>query len=257
MTQPEANAPRRTRRAVQAFSAVVLCGGRSRRFGAEKAFAELNGRTLIARQLAVLDSISAEVFISTNQPERFECLGRPMVTDRHTDLGPLGGIEASLRHARHDTLAVVACDMPFTSASLLQYLAGLVTDRFDIVAPVRERPQHGLTPEPLHAIYARSALPAIARAIDLNHLKPARLIEEVRSRLVPPEEWIPHAGRGIPWHANVNTVADLVRFERQAARDLAGDGSTPDLAPRRQLKHPRGLDELEDLGPRSRPEPDA
>lgn len=215
MTQPRAQEPQPRH---PPFSAVILCGGRSRRFGAEKALAELRGATLIARQLAVLDAISADVFLSTNQPERFEHLGRPMVADRHPEMGPLGGIESSLLRARYEVLAVVACDMPFASGELLRYLAGLSGDRFDIVVPVRERPPRGLHPEPLHAVYARSALPVISRAIDLDHLKPARLIHETRSRLVPPEEWRPHTATGIPWHANINTVADLALLEDQTAR---------------------------------------
>lgn len=225
MTQPHAHEdPSRQ----PPFSAVVLCGGRSRRFGAQKALAEWRGSTLIARQLALLETISTDVFISTNQPGRFEHLGRPMVADRRVGMGPLGGIESSLRHARHDYLAVIACDMPFASGELLRYLAGLACEEFDILVPVRERPPRGLRPEPLHAVYARSALPVISRAIDLDHLKPARLIDETRSRVVPPEEWRRHVSAGIPWHANINTVADLAHLEAViscAAPDEASERS--------------------------------
>lgn len=196
------------------LSVVILCGGQSRRFGAEKALARFRGAALIEQQLRALDAITDDLLISTNQPDRFAHLQRRMLPDRMPGLGPLGGIEAALCAARHDLLAVVACDMPFVSVVVLNFLAAQAGS-YDMVVPLRERPPYGLRPEPLHAIYARSALGLITGAIDQGHLKPALLVEEANSRLVPPEEWLPILGSAPPWYANVNTIADL--------ESLAGD----------------------------------
>ncbi len=212
-----------------ALSVVILCGGESKRFGSEKGLATFCGAGLVERLLTRLGEISDDVFLSTNHSERYDHLDCAMVADLHPGCGPLGGFEASLRHARHDLLAVVACDMPFVSPGLLQYLARRA-EGFDAVVAQRMRPpkqERGsggaqpsagqdpeLGPEPLHAIYARSARPLITEAIERGHLKPVRLLGEINCLLVPPQEWSQVEPLDTRCFANVNTAQDLAALER-------------------------------------------
>lgn len=206
------------------MSVVILCGGQSKRFGSEKGLATFHGEPLVERLLVRFGAISDDIFLSTNQPARYGYLNVAMVADLHPGCGPLSGLEAALQHARHDLLAAVACDMPFASPALFRYFAGLA-EGFDAVVAQRSRPvklssdagSRGtpmeLGPEPLHAIYTRSALRPITRAIELGHLKPVQLIGEMHSLLVPPEEWSrvePANGRCF---ANVNTAEQLAELE--------------------------------------------
>lgn len=92
----------------------ILAGGRSRRFGSDKALALLpDGRTLLDHAAAGLAPHVARVVIC----------GRPGgLADRpEPDLGPLGGLNAALHHALAHGFAGVlssACDMPIYPAVL-------------------------------------------------------------------------------------------------------------------------------------------
>ena len=120
--------------------------------------------------------------------------------------GPLGGLHAALTAARHDALLVVACDMPFVTAAFAEYLLSLAGEA-DAVVPRSERGYH-----PLCAVYTRACLePAAARLAD-RRLKMRELIDEVRIRVVPPEE-IRRFGDPDRLLANVNTPADFAGLE--------------------------------------------
>lgn len=98
----------------------VLAGGRSSRFGSDKALARMaDGRTLIDHAIAALAPHVATVVI---------CGRDGGLPDRPAPgMGPLGGLNAALHHARDGGYAGVlttGCDMPFYPAELPRALIG-------------------------------------------------------------------------------------------------------------------------------------
>jgi molybdopterin-guanine dinucleotide biosynthesis protein A len=152
-----------------AASAVVLAGGKGSRLGADKALLLLAGQPLIARTVQQLSTLSDDLIVVTNSPERYEPLGLAarLVTDERPDEGSLMGIYSGLKAARHACALVVACDMPFLNPPLLHYLLSIMPD-YDVVVPRLA----GML-EPLHAVYGRTCLPWMAR-----------LLQEGRRRIV-------------------------------------------------------------------------
>lgn len=107
----------------------VLAGGRSSRFGSDKALALLDGKPLIDHAIAAITPHVQEVVICGRERPGFACIvDRPAAGQ-----GPLGGINAVLHHARdHGFHAVltIGCDMPCfppaaASALLIQRAAVL------------------------------------------------------------------------------------------------------------------------------------
>jgi molybdopterin-guanine dinucleotide biosynthesis protein A len=101
-------------------AAFVLAGGQSTRMGADKAFVEFEGRTLLAHALSLVKSISSEVRIVGSR-EKFAGLGE-VVEDEFSQHGPLGGIHAALRASRSELNLMLAVDMPFVEIRFLEYL---------------------------------------------------------------------------------------------------------------------------------------
>jgi molybdopterin-guanine dinucleotide biosynthesis protein A len=163
--------------------------------GRDKALIEIDGEPLIARVSRRLAEVADPVFIAAGRkryPVEYE-----HIEDAAPDSGPLGGIVAALRASPHDLLAVVAVDMPFVSPSLFTHLVGRHSGS-DAVVPEDE---DGL--QPLHAVYAVSALPKLEAALAEGELSMRSVLGRLRTEMV---QW---DGRG--FGHNLNEPADLRR----------------------------------------------
>ena len=147
------------------LSVVIQAGGQSTRMGENKALKPFLGRPLIQRVIERLAPIADELLVTTNEPAALSFLNIPRFADLKPGRGALGGLYTALAVARHPHVAVVACDMPFASASLLVAAEGLLEqEAADVV--IAETPE-GF--EPLHALYRReTCLPAVESAIELS-----------------------------------------------------------------------------------------
>lgn len=97
----------------------VLAGGRSSRFGSDKALALLDGRTLLDHAVAAL-SLHVQMVMVCGRPGGLPDRPAP-------DMGPLGGLNAALHHAAaqgYDAVLTTGCDMPVYPAILPAALAG-------------------------------------------------------------------------------------------------------------------------------------
>jgi molybdopterin-guanine dinucleotide biosynthesis protein A len=113
------------------INGVVLAGGRSIRFGAEKAAAEVKGRPMIAWVLDVLTPACVEVAVNARPGSLAsvyaEQAGLIRLADDPTDPeGPLAGLRAGLAWANTqgaDALATAPCDTPFLPTDFVARLA--------------------------------------------------------------------------------------------------------------------------------------
>jgi molybdenum cofactor guanylyltransferase len=101
-------------------AAFVLAGGQSTRMGADKAFVQLEGRTLLAHALALAKSVTSDVRI-VGSAEKFAAFGE-VVEDEFPQHGPLAGIHAALRASSSELNLMLAVDMPFVEVTFLEYL---------------------------------------------------------------------------------------------------------------------------------------
>ncbi|GAC1334312.1 MAG: molybdenum cofactor guanylyltransferase [Candidatus Dormibacteria bacterium] len=170
--------------------------------GFDKALLEIDGRLLVEALAARLDEVCDEVLVATGDAGRLGWLEYREVPDAVPHAGPLAGLVAAFNATSHSLLAVVAVDMPAANPVLLRYLADRV-EGFDAAVP--EGP-HGL--EPLHAVYARSALPALERALHSRRRSMHAVLDEVQVRVCTTSELL-RAGFGTSFAANVNDPDDL------------------------------------------------
>ena len=167
------------------LSAGILAGGRSSRMGSNKALLPFRGRPLIRHQIDVLAPLTDDLMIGANEAPAYAGFGFRVVPDVLREPCVLTGIHALLAAARHPLLFVTACDLPFLNRDLILHLSGR-TEGADAVLPLTAR---GL--EPLHAIYAKSCLPAIERAAANGVWKATGFLRDLRVIEVPlrDEDW--------------------------------------------------------------------
>lgn len=171
---------------------VVLAGGQSRRFGSDKAMAELDGVTLIERAVDQLSHWCDHVVVAGR-----EAAPAPTLADwPRPNMGPLGGIAAALRLARAEGYASVL-SIGVDAVGLPANLPGALSPA---PACLLSQPVVGLWPvgaaQVVAAILAsegRHSVRAFAEAISA---RPVQLVQEP---------------------ANINTPADLAAAERNHA----------------------------------------
>jgi molybdopterin-guanine dinucleotide biosynthesis protein A len=152
------------------LSVAIQAGGESLRMGQEKGLLLLGGEPLIQRVIARVAPLADEILITTNKLADYQFLGLPLFPDLLPGTGALGGLYTALSAASEPILAVVACDMPFVSPTILELARDrLVESGADVAIPYTAEGY-----EPFHAVYRReSCLPVVEGAL---HLGERRLI---------------------------------------------------------------------------------
>ena len=201
-------------------SAVILAGGENTRMPLLKAFIEVDGQSIIERNLNILDQLFKEVSIVTNQPELYTYLGVPMLGDIYNTRGPMTGIVTALLSASNHWVFVSACDMPYIHKSVINYMA-LQRKGVDAVVPVVK----GKT-EPLFALYSKQMLSSMEKVLlssckslrDFLNSKRVKYITTAEVKKFDPE---------VLSFINLNTPRDLtlyltpedrLRFNKKAGR---------------------------------------
>lgn len=188
-------------------SAAILVGGYARRLGGvDKSRLVVGGRSIIVRQLDVLQRLSTDIFVVGRDPDRFADLGLRGVVDAVDGAGTLGGIYTAVVSAHADPVIVVGCDLPFLDERLLRALVNLAAGH----AGAWVRSSRGA--EPLVACYARAAGPRIGARIDASALKAADLGDALDLAELSGEA-LRAFGDPDRLLANVNTPADVARIE--------------------------------------------
>jgi molybdopterin-guanine dinucleotide biosynthesis protein A len=187
---------------------LVLAGGRSVRFGGEKAVALLEGRPLLEWAAVRLRTVCASVAVNVRKQSEAEAvakaLGLPTLYDTPGDaLGPLAGVKVGLiwaEEAGARTLAVSPCDAPLLPNDLYVRLLERALDGA-AMAETRDGRQ------PLCALWPVTSLPVVRDALAGGAHPPTwQLLERLGARKVffdHPEAF-----------ANVNTRDDLIAVIR-------------------------------------------
>jgi len=189
------------------ITGAVLAGGRSLRFGKNKAFQQLRGKRFIDLAIESLRPFCDPVMVVVSEIEPYLDTGVMLVQDIIQHQGPLGGIYTALLFSSAEWIFVKATDMPF----LVPELASLIIDAkegFDAVVPKLNDFY-----DPLLAMYNRRCLPAIARQLQGPDKHQAiGFYRKIRIRTVTEREWRKVDPDALSFK-NVNTPSDLAEID--------------------------------------------
>lgn len=166
---------------IDEMTGVVLAGGRSSRFGENKALADWRGRPLVQAVVdSLLEALPKVLVVTKNAAElAFLKSDRVAVIEDLCEGGhPMGGLFTALHGLKTRHAFVAACDMPFVRPELIQALWHSRAD-YDAVIPVwRDRRQ------PLCGVYSRGCAGLIRASIDADSLGISRLFDTLRTRFM-------------------------------------------------------------------------
>jgi len=166
------------------ITGALLAGGRAARMGgAPKGLLRLDGQPLLGRSLDLFGRLFAASLLVVNDPDPYAAFDVPRVADHFRGRGAPGGLHAALRSATTPWIFAAGCDMPFISEGGSALLAAR---RAGVLAVV---PRWGGRLEPLHALWAREALPLVERALAEGEVSLQRLVWLAGALVVEAEAW--------------------------------------------------------------------
>ena len=198
----------------------VMAGGASSRFGTDKALAELQGKSMLARTVDLVSSVCDGVAVVAASNKLANTVVETIL-DRWPGEGPLGGILTALLDAKErsgeDTSAlIVSCDMPFLTAEWLHHIANRASGS-DAEAVV---PKSAEGWEPLCACWRVSAAEMILQLFEAGTRKVTDALNVLHVEVLDEKDWKRFDTNGrLFW--NMNTLADYEEARRVIAAEKA------------------------------------
>lgn len=188
---------------------IVLCGGKSRRMGHDKASLPFAETTMLAKVVGVAHGLASSVLVVKAAGQVLPEIPAEvtLVEDEFPDQGPLRAVVSGLMALPGNAkrVMVLGCDMPLIEAEVLEPLFAQLNGYDAVIPVVNERAQ------PLAAAYQAWVLPILQKSLDSGNRKMLTSIQTLNIRWIdlPPSAAL----------NNVNTPAD---YAQAKAAWLAG-----------------------------------
>jgi molybdopterin-guanine dinucleotide biosynthesis protein A len=167
--------PFHSTRKIAGVTGVLLVGGESRRFGADKVHTPWRGEPLARAGLKTLVKIFARVLVVGKTDPKLGSEAE-FVPDESPAQNPLGGILTALDRAPSDRIFVVAGDMPLVQESLIRLICARPGPT---VVPLWDG-----VPQPLCAVYAKTGAEVLRRHFARGS-GPSATLSDLAADLVP------------------------------------------------------------------------
>ena len=154
----------------------ILAGGESRRLGRDKRILRIGGKTLLAKTQELLKNVlGEEPFVVGDNLVGLDINPDRIILDARPDCGPLGGLVASLEKSPTEWVLILAVDMPFLEKADLQRMLQVARQHYDVLTLSADG-----RPEPLAALYRRTALPFWQERLNNGVLSLSEGIEQLK-----------------------------------------------------------------------------
>ena len=193
-------------------TAIILCGGRSARFGSDKAMLIIDGVPLIRRVIQRVSPVVDEIIIAARDPAQGRCIieaipsDLTVVYDSVIGYGPIAGILAGLLASKSEYSICLACDLPYANPDVINALFGCAEERGgDAAVPMHP---NGML-ETLHAVYGRPMIPACQNVTESRKRTVRSAIVLLHQAVFVPTELLRRFDPDLRTFLNVNYPEDL------------------------------------------------
>ncbi len=169
----------------------VLAGGQSRRFGSNKAVADVGGVPLGAVAVEALRGAGVDPVVAVGGSSGAAAqMGLVMVTDQFPSEGPLGGTATALSYFTTNHVVVCACDLPLVEADDVLALCASLEQGTANVSAVDGQPQLSLAcwPTAMYRDVLASLRVGKRRWDTLLELTPYNLVEVRREAVADADD---------------------------------------------------------------------
>jgi molybdopterin-guanine dinucleotide biosynthesis protein A len=197
------------------MNAIILAGGKSSRFGSNKALYKLNQKPMLINIIEKLEPMFDKIYVIGNKEYKYEGLFKTeYLTDVIPDKGPLGGLYTGLKTTDSSYNYLQACDMPFVSKEYLGYMKKYISENkgYDAYIPKKK----GYL-EPFVGIYHKRIKKDILKLIRKDKLNFDFLFQEINIRIIDEKE-IKNIVNTDRIFFNINKKEDIKKYDEFKAK---------------------------------------
>ena len=198
------------------FLAVVLAGGKSKRFGRDKSQVKLGDKILIDYILSEIVDLYKDILIVANQPIKFLnsdniCL----IKDIQKDLGPLGGVFSAMKWVRDNKkdykwISTFPIDTPFFKKDhLIKFYKEINLDKSNLFFMKSKNTRHNI-----FGLWSLELFEKLKLALDKGDRKVELWANEIGVKTIDFE----HENNKDPFF-NINTEEDLEAAKKMLQND--------------------------------------
>lgn len=188
----------------------ILAGGRSSRFGSDKARALVYGQPLLLRLAQQVSSLTHRpITLVVDEPQRYSDFAIPAISDVQPHLGPMGGLYSAIDHIvkRGDEgwVLLLPCDLLEYSEAWNHRLWNQLQTAQPLAQAIAFFDEDWL---PFPALYHSTLFQKLHLAIQSKQFSPRKFLSTLGPAAIPlsPQE--------LPELKSANTVQELERFLR-------------------------------------------
>ena len=190
------------------MNVIILAGGKSKRYGSNKALANIKNKTLIEIIIDKVKNSFTKVYVVGNEEIDYSFLkGVTLLKDLIPGKGPLGGLYTGLKYSDSKYNFVVGCDMPNLTIKYFKFILSL-DKKYEVLVPC----YNGYI-EPLAGIYSKSCITAIKNSLINNELKIKSFYKQIKLKILT-EESIRDIGDPAYLFYNINYKVDIKQISK-------------------------------------------
>lgn len=156
----------------------ILAGDKGYGKGISDTKLKIVNRSTISKLTKELGELG-QVFIAAAKEQDYLDLDSTILQDGHKNIGPIEGLYNIVSNADSEYIFVCGADMPKVSKELVEYMSEFVCSDYDCYCLTDDN-----NIQPLCAIYSKSMLPSIEKAIENGNYKLIDLLKETRTKYI-------------------------------------------------------------------------
>lgn len=185
------------------LDAYILAGGKSSRFGSDKALFPIEGEAMVLRIHRALSEANFKSITVVGRENIRSLHGIHCIPDVLPNRGPLGAFHSICSLQKSESFFAIGCDMPFVQASTITNFLKQAELYENCAVELEGRPQ------PLFAKYSREIAGNVLQLIQNEQLSMSALLDRINIKLIEAGNLCENPKQVF---ANINTLQELTKW---------------------------------------------
>ncbi len=192
-------------------STIILAGGKSKRFGTDKKFYKIFGKTFLEHVYNAVKKFSSEIIISISSQKDIERVLEllpdvKIIVDEYNIRNPINGLKSCVKFCNHNIVAIAPCDTPFIVPEVYIYMMQFLGKHSAVIPKLNDRILI------LNAIFKKASLESGLKNLNL-HNRVRDILKYINDVIFIDAERLRKYDKNLITFYNINSKEDLIKIK--------------------------------------------